>query len=117
LIEEFGERLKRCLKESGYTQIKATEELKLSKNAILNYTKGRIPEAKILYDLANLCNVSMQYLLTGKDNLINLSNDEKLLLEKYNILSEKNKGKVENFIDERINEQQEQYKDTKRDLA
>ncbi|MDW5298730.1 MAG: helix-turn-helix domain-containing protein [Sedimentibacter sp.] len=111
--EDFGTRLKRCLKDAGYTQVKATETLQLSKNAILNYTKGRIPEANILYELAKICNLSMEYLLTGKEELTNLTEDELNLLSKYNLLNDKNKGKVENFIDERLNEQEKNLTDTK----
>jgi len=105
--KEFGERLKKCLKDAGYTQIKATEELKLSKNAILNYTKGRIPEANILHELSKLCNISMEYLLTGKEDFSNLSNDDKLLLEKYNLLNKYNKDVIYNLIEKRLEEQNE----------
>lgn len=105
MSEEFGERLKKCLKEAGYTQLKATEELQLSKNAILNYTKGRIPEANILHALSKLCNVSMEYLLTGKSNFDKLTEKEINLLEKYNLLDHENKIKVEGYIDSKIEEQ------------
>ncbi|KYG91232.1 hypothetical protein A0U40_15995 [[Bacillus] sp. KCTC 13219] len=65
---KFGERLKIALKDAGYTQKKATESLGLSKNAITNYVAGRIPDAQILYKLARLCSVSMEWLLTGDDD-------------------------------------------------
>lgn len=67
MSEKFGKRLKKALKQAGYTQAKATEELGLSKNAITNYVSGRIPDTLILYKLANLCNVSMEWLLSGKE--------------------------------------------------
>jgi len=67
LSVEFGDRLKQALKKAGYTQAKATETLELSKNAITNYVAGRIPEAAILNKLSKLCNVSMEWLLTGEE--------------------------------------------------
>lgn len=116
-MDEFGNRLKECLSKAGYTQSKATEKLNLSKNAILNYTKGRIPEAKILLELSKICNVSMEYLLTGKEYYDELTNEELNILEKYNILTERNKGKVETYIDERIAEQESYYTNDIKDLA
>lgn len=64
---KFGERLKVALKKAGYSQKSATEKLGLSKNALTNYVAGRIPEALILYNLSQLCSVSMEWLLTGKE--------------------------------------------------
>lgn len=64
--KDFGERLKQALKEAGYSQKSASEVLGLSKNAMTNYAGGRIPEAMILYRIAKLCSVSMEWLLTGE---------------------------------------------------
>lgn len=107
MFKEFGKRLKDSLKETGYTQARATEELKLSKNAIGNYVKGRIPEAKILYQLAHICGVSMEYLLTGKEtiNQYELTLEEQKLLNQYRELNEKNKAKVEGYTEVRLEEQ------------
>ncbi|QUO43424.1 helix-turn-helix transcriptional regulator [Brevibacillus composti] len=66
MSKDFGERLKRALKEAGYSQKSASEALGLSKNAMTNYVGGRIPEATILYRIAKLCSVTMEWLLTGE---------------------------------------------------
>ncbi len=63
----FGLRLKKSIKKAGYTQKEVVEKLNLSKNSITNYVNGRIPKAEILQDLANICNVSMEWLLTGEE--------------------------------------------------
>lgn len=63
----FSKRLKIALKAAGYTQKKATEKLNLSKNALTNYVKGRIPDTLILYKLSKLLDVSMEWLLDGED--------------------------------------------------
>lgn len=113
MSEEFGNRLKKCLKDAGYTQIKATEELKLSKNAILNYTKGRIPEAKILYELSKLCNVSMEYLLIGKEDKSSLNDNEIEILNKFKLLNNYYKNIADYKIQELIKEQNEKEKQDK----
>lgn len=87
---EFGTRLKGCLKNAGFTQKSATDKLNLSKNAILNYTKGRVPTAQILHQLAQLCGVSMEYLLTGANSDFN-DGQLKQLIAYYNKLNDQNK--------------------------
>lgn len=91
---EFGKRLKKALKKAGYSQAKATEKLELSKNAITNYVAGRIPEAAILHNLAKLCNVSMEWLLTGEEPI-----QEEYLINKEEHLINEEKLKYE--VDER----------------
>ncbi|UQZ83291.1 HTH-type transcriptional regulator ImmR [Paenibacillus konkukensis] len=57
--------MKEALKRAGHTQNSAREVLGLSKNAVNNYARGRIPDATILLRLSQLCGVSMEWLLTG----------------------------------------------------
>lgn len=52
-----------------------------------------------------LCYNILHEIIFKKENLNNLLYLEIDLLNKYNLLIDKNKGKVENFIDERLNEQ------------
>lgn len=70
----------------------AIEELGLSPNAITNYIKGRIPKAQILYQLSLICDVSMEYLLTGKNsNNENYDEPIKQLIDYYSKLDKLNK--------------------------
>lgn len=112
MFENFEMRLRDSLKNAGYSITRATEELGLSKNAITNYMRGRIPTGEILYKLSQLCGVSMEFLLTGKEiiNLADLSVEEQKILEMYNQLTEKNKGKTEMFIEQKIEEQHTEFK-------
>lgn len=119
-METFGERLKKSLHEAGYSQVKATQELQLSKNAINNYvTKNRIPEATILYKLAKLIGVSMEWLLFGdpkekyvsafpeeqtiEDNF--LSQDEVNIVTLYRQLSDQNKLKIQGMLEIKVSEE------------
>ncbi|WP_105619991.1 helix-turn-helix domain-containing protein [Vallitalea okinawensis] len=108
MYNKFGERLKGAIKKAGYTNAKATQELGLSKNTISNYINKNVPETVVaVHKLAELCNVTVDYLLTGKENKSELNDDEKYLIELYRILNNKNKIKAEGEL-ERLNSLQEQ---------
>lgn len=104
----IGNRIKNKLKELNIKQIQFVEMTGISKTAISNYILGnRIPDTKSALLIANELNVSIEWILLGKEtNSISL--EEKTLLEKYNLLTPENKGMTKQFINERIKEQQEQ---------
>lgn len=119
-METFGERLKKSLYEAGYSQVKATQELQLSKNAISNYVaKNRIPEATILYKLSKLTGVSMEWLLSGdsaekylsssleEKNIKSdsLTQDEMNIITLYRQLSEQNKLKIQGMLEIKVSEE------------
>ena len=109
MTNNFGERLKMALKAAGYTQKKATEELELSKNAITNYVAGRIPDAQILYKLAQLCSVSMEWLLTGEDHPSHSTEKansyEMELLQLFRRLSQEDQLRTLGYIESSIDKQ------------
>ncbi|WP_341301539.1 helix-turn-helix domain-containing protein [Lysinibacillus sp. FSL H8-0500] len=109
MTNNFGERLKMALKAAGYTQKKATEELELSKNAITNYVAGRIPDAQILYKLAQLCSVSMEWLLTGEDHPSHSTEKENSyemeLLQLFRRLSQEDQLRTLGYIESSIDKQ------------
>lgn len=109
MTNNFGERLKMALKAAGYTQKKATEELELSKNAITNYVAGRIPDAQILYKLAQLCSVSMEWLLTGEDHpshsIEKANSYEMELLQLFRRLSQEDQLRTLGYIESSIDKQ------------
>ena len=90
--QEFGKRLTECMKISGYTNTKLTEELNVSKNAVGNYKKGQIPNASILYNISQLLGTTVEYLLTGKKTNETISEEEKQIIDAYRKadLTEKN---------------------------
>ncbi len=108
MTDNFGERLKLALKRAGYSQKKATEELQLSKNAITNYVAGRIPDAQILYKLAKLCSVSMEWLLTGEEYIPkqeSLNPDESELLELFRKLPYRDQLKAIGYMESALSNQ------------
>lgn len=62
---EFGKRLKKALDHAGLSQLEAAKMLGLNKDSLTNYVKGRLPKAEILRELARVCSVSVDWLLTG----------------------------------------------------
>ncbi len=79
----FGERLNTAMKIKGITNSQITEELGLSKNAIGNYKNNNLPRADILYAISQKIGVSMEWLLTGKENTADLTTDEQQLLADF----------------------------------
>lgn len=68
ILSTFSENMEIALSKKGYTHKEATELLGVSKNVLSNYKKGQIPNAAILMKLAELCDVSIDWLLLGKED-------------------------------------------------
>lgn len=118
LIENFngvGERISKKLDEMGLKQVDVCSSIRISKNAMSNYVSGkRIPETMVIYKLSKFFSVSIEWLLTGKENELNNyhssenssiirdfnSNFE--LLSIYHQLTEKEQGKVIGYIEAMI---------------
>lgn len=111
---EIGKRIKKLIKDKGITQTEFCKLAEISRNTLTNYIAGeRLPETKIIYKIAKELNTTIEHILTGNYiniSLAELSEEEKNLIEIYNKLSEKNKGKVEMFIEMKLDEQENDSK-------
>lgn len=66
----FGKRLKELRKNAKMTQQELGDQINVTKVSICCYENGvRIPSLETLIDLANLFNVSLDYLI-GQDNYV-----------------------------------------------
>lgn len=83
IFNGFGERLSLAMKNKNITNTQITEELGLSKNAIGNYKNNNIPRADILYAISQKIGVSMEWLLTGKNNILDLTPEEQKLVDDF----------------------------------
>ena len=111
-LKGFGKRLKNSVRQSPYTQKQLAEILGINQDTFSNYVKEiYYPKADTLYHLVELLDVSSDWLLTGQgtarnrqgDNLpvsdfSNLNSYEKELIYNYRLLSERDQGKVDQFI-------------------
>lgn len=98
--QELVERIDNLLIKTNKKRTPMLLELELPRTAMINwYNNNNIPAGDVLFKLANYFNVSMEYLLTGKKFNNEVPEEDKILLEKYNKLSEENKKIVLSLIE------------------
>ncbi len=108
--KEISERIKKILNENNMKQIELSKITGISKNAISNYLSGeRIPDTQNIYLISKALNTTIENLLVGKEKN-NLSIEEQKIIEIYNKLTDKNKGKAEMFMEQRLEEQESDLK-------
>ena len=60
--------LKEVRRRKGYNQLKVAMELSISREALSHYENGkRSPDVDMLMRMSNYFNVSIDYLITGKE--------------------------------------------------
>lgn len=101
-IDNFGNRLEKCMKNAGISNTELTQRLNISKNVIGNYKNNQIPNAKILYEISQELGTTIEYLLTGKEN--KLTENEKELLEKFKLLPDREQIKIIGIIENKVKE-------------
>lgn len=111
---EIGQRLKQKRIEKSLNLTELSKLTGIPNGTLSKYENNKnSPSLENLYSLSQILEVSTNWIITGKEELNNLSDEEISLLDKYKMLTERNKGKVENYIEERIAEQEQSYKTTK----
>ena len=76
------EKLKKLRKKSGLLQSEVAKKLNVSTSTIGMYEQGRSkPDDEMITKLANMFNVSTDYLLDNDLNNIDVSNDNKKLVQ------------------------------------
>lgn len=109
--QEIAQRIKNLMKETNIRQKDLCEITGISRNTVTNYTAGeRIPDTTNIYAIAKALNVTIEHILTGEEHNCgtHLTDEEKNILKMYNELSEKNKGKIELLLEQKLEEQQQQ---------
>ncbi len=104
-------RLKDLREDANKTQGKIAEILGTTAQYYGKYEKGEreLPFSRAI-ELADYYNVSLDY-IAGRTNLkstrsdLSINEDEIKLLMKYRVLSERNKGKADLFIDQLFSKQ------------
>ena len=93
--------LKKIAKARNKSLTSLAVELGISQEAISQYISGKIkPKLSIIIRMAQILNVSVDYLLDLSDNVsnCNLSENEFALVENYRKLDEKSKLKAEAYL-------------------
>ena len=93
--------LKKIAKARNKSLTSLAVELGVSQEAISQYISGKIkPKLSIIIRMAQILNVSVDYLLDLSDNVsnCNLSENEFALVENYRKLDEKSRLKAEAYL-------------------
>ena len=97
--QELVERIDNLLIKTNKKRTPMLLELELPRTAMINwYNNNNIPAGDVLFKLANYFNVSMEYLLTGKEEGKELSFEEKEILSIFNSLPEEKKSLAVNLL-------------------
>lgn len=100
-------KLRKIREDLGLSQKELSLKLNVSPTNIYNYEIGRTePSIEVLIKLADILNVSIDYLVGREDDFgiiksgaeLQLKDDEAKLLTEYRLLDEINKIKVQTFI-------------------
>ena len=92
---QLSQMLDNLMSDRGISAYKISKDTGISDRLIGYWRNGeKLPGAENLLTIANYFNISVDYLLTGKERNSSLSVDEQELLDNYRCLSERDKGKV-----------------------
>lgn len=67
---DVARRIQRLMRALNLNQNQLAERLQITQPAVSKYLQGRIPPADILLHLAELANVSIEWILTGRANSV-----------------------------------------------
>lgn len=95
-MKEFGERLTTALANTGRQLKEISKELDISKASLINYKNGKTPHIDAAIKLAGFCNVSLDWLLTGKE--YELNDNERDIITRYRTLNESQKKSIHEII-------------------
>ncbi|MFA6807776.1 MAG: helix-turn-helix transcriptional regulator [Eubacteriales bacterium] len=115
VLKGFGKRLKDSVKNSSYTQKQIAEILNINQDTFSNYVKEvYYPKADTLFELCNILDISPDWFLSGQgmpryrydmDGSIDsyksfedLNDYEKELIFNYRLLTEREQGRVDQFV-------------------
>ena len=111
-MSDLSERLKDLIEYKGFLQKEVAAMANIKKRALDMYLGSRksMPPADVAVKLATALDVSVEYLVTGK-NPDNISKEDCLLLDKWHKLDSGTKKSVNLLIDAAL---AERSKDTKK---
>ena len=103
----FYEQFEKACKARNTKATKVLEEIGVSKSNATHYKNGSIPNGTVIIQLSEILNVSCDYLLTGKQEDPQITEEEQEILKIYRSLTEKEKGKAEILLEQLAEESAE----------
>lgn len=108
------QRIRDLREDSDLTQKALCKKLYMHKTTYTNYEQGKhtVP-LDFAVQLADFYDVSIDY-IAGRTNVMRehpaLSEDEHTLLTRFSTLTERNKGRAEQFMEQLYEQQEEKYR-------
>lgn len=94
----FVQRIDEILEKNGKKRAELLRDLELPRNSITNWSdRGNVPAGDICLKIAEYLNVSVEWLISGKES--GLSNEEKWLLSQWKALDPAQKDTVRTLLD------------------
>ncbi len=86
-MKQLGERIKTAIKKSRFTQKGTAKLLGISENGLSNYITGkRIPDIILIYHFCELCNCSIEWLVSGENIKTNvIAPEDKMVVYPFDI--------------------------------
>lgn len=111
-METIGNRIKKLRTQKRLSLQEVADAISGSKGNLSNYENDKIkPSSEVLISLSNYFNVSIDYILLGKEEGFNIKTmelpitpQEKYILDLYRQLSERNKIKIEGILEEKVHQ-------------
>ena len=99
-MEQFAFRLRKIRKDKNLSMQKLANLSGVSSGNISEYENGnKIPGLKTIIDLCKALNISTDYFIFGIE-ITGLSEDEIRCLNSYRSLTERDKGKIDLFMEQ-----------------
>ena len=93
----FVNRIDEILDKQGKRRAELLRDLELPRNAITNWSdRGNIPAGDICIRIAEYLGVSVEWLVTGKEN--GLTSEERTLLRQWKLLTPEQKDTVSTLL-------------------
>lgn len=112
------QRIRDLREDSDLTQTELCQKLFMHKTTYTNYEQGKhtVP-LDFAVTLAEFYGVSLDYIagrtnVKGWGNAPDLTCEQLIIAEKYELLTERNKGKIELFLDQLLQKQQQPFPKT-----
>ena len=107
----FMDRVESLLKDKKLTQKELAEDLNLRRPTLSDWKKnGAVPAGDICIRIAEYLGVSVEWLVTGKEN--GLTAEERTLLRQWSILTSEQKDTVKTLLEKWESEYQAREKNT-----
>jgi transcriptional regulator with XRE-family HTH domain len=92
-------RIQYLMEQNNITSSKLCSDLGLAKSSITDWKKGKAkPSVEALIKISRYFNVSLDWLITGKEYEKKISDEELEILEIYNRLDSEKKAEARGFI-------------------